>query len=447
MTESFRWNPYADQPHNVASRKERFRQHLRFSGSYISLVGSNLRKAGPVLSLYRKYRKNLYSAHVPVGNPFGLSVSPVIGKNEEVVALLKEINIRQTLVRIPSWEKSRFPDYEAFLRILRSENIEPVLALLQQREDVRNPSRWEGFMEEVFSRFREVCSFFEVGHACNRTKWGVWDYREYLRLARPAVPLSEKHGIKLVGPAVIDFEFHLYPPVLREIPFDKVSSLFYVDRAGAPENTQFGWDTSRKLALLKAVVDACSQRGRGLWITETNWPLKGTGKYSPASGKPNVTEDQQASFLVRYYVLCLASGLVERIFWWQLAAPGYGLVDTRKGEWRRRPSFFALKTLVSFLEGSTFRGKIPHPQAEIFAFTRGKENFAVCWVAEKNIKGRAALGYCFPGQILRIVNRDGQEIADRDNNVVLDAKPQYVFYSQAPLKPGNDIRSEAGVQG
>lgn len=445
MTGSFRWNPYADQPHNVASRRERFRQHLRFAGSYISLAGSNLQKAAPVLSFYRKYRKNLYSADVPVGNPFGLSVSPVMEKNEEVVALLKEANIRQTFVRIPSWERSRFPEFEAFLRLLRSEDIEPALALLQQREDVRNPSRWESFMEEVFSRFRGVCSFFEVGHAWNRTKWGVWDYREYLRLARPAVPLSEKYGIKLVGPAVIDFEFHLYPPVLKEIPFDKVSSLFYVDRTGAPENTQFGWDTSRKLALLKAVVDACSKKNRDLWITEINWPLIGTGKYSPASGKPNVTEDRQASFLVRYYVLCLTSGFVERIFWWQLAAPGYGLVDSRSGEWRRRPSFFALKTLVSSLEGSTFRGKIPHPFAEIFAFTRGKENFAVCWAREKNLKDRSALACCFPWPIVRIVNRDGQEVSCGDNKVILDARPQYVFFSQAPLKPGNDGVSGAAV--
>jgi hypothetical protein len=233
--------------------------------------------------------------------------------------------------------------------------------------------------------------------------------------------MAEKYDVKIVGPAVIDFEFHLYPMVLKEIPFEKISSLLYVDRVGPPENTQFGWNTAAKVALLKAAVDVSAIKGKDLWITEVNWPLKGTGVYSPASGKPNVTEEQQADYLVRYNILTVASGFVERVYWWQLVAPGYGLIDNREEGWRKRPSFFALKTLVAMLEGSTFIGTIDHPHAKLFSFTKDGENFVVCWTPGTNVE------LDFPFSVKHIVNRDGHEESFTENRVFIDGSPKYVF--------------------
>lgn len=417
----FEWNPYADQPHNIAPRKERLKHHLRHADTYFSLAASNLRRAAPVLTLYRKYRKKMYKGQVQIDDPFSLSVSLHGGREDEIVSLLDEIDVRRTLIRIFSWESSGLAQCQRFSKLLFSRDKEVTLALLQNREDVISPSRWSSFLEDVFSRFHSHVSFFEVGHAWNRTKWGVWDYREYLRLARPAVHLAKKYGVKIVGPAVIDFEFHLYPAVLAEVNFDKISSLLYVDRMGAPEEKQFGWDTSKKIALLKAVVDGSAKRSQDLWITEVNWPLKGTGKYSPASGKPNVSEEEQADYLVRYYILCVCSGFVQRVYWWQLVAPGYGLVDSRGREWRKRPGFYAMKTMAAHLRGSTFLRKKDHPQAELFSFSRGEKNFVVCW------SSNSAVTYRFPRKIVRVINRDGKEISCLENRVEIDGSPKYVF--------------------
>ncbi len=421
MSFKFRWNVYADQPHNVALKKDRLRYHLKHTASYFGLLASNVRRTVPILSRYREYRKKMYVEPVRIESPVALSVSPSEKRAEEVLELLKETGVRKSLVRIPSWESGKLYVFEKFFKLLLKHDIELTVALLQQRDDVSNPSRWQHFLEEVFSRFAGDASFFEVGHAWNRTKWGVWSYKEYLKLALPAVSLAEKYNVKLVGPAVIDFEFHLYPPVLNAIPFYKVSSLLYVDRMGAPENLQYGWDTSRKIALLKAVVDGSCGRERDLWITEFNWPLKGTGKYSPASGKPNVSEEEQANYLVRYFILCLTSGFVERIYWWQLVAPGYGLIDSRKKEWRKRPSFYALKTMVSLLERSTFTGKVPHPEAMIFSFCKGKNNFVVCWTKS------APREHVFPRRIRGVLSRDGEEIPFKDDRIKIDGRPKYVF--------------------
>lgn len=422
MTFPFAWNEFADQPHNVAPRRERFWHHFRHAGTYVSLAASNIGLAVPALRRYRQYRKSMHKHPADLGHPFAVACSPAGERDEAVVGALKATGVRQTLVRLPSWERGELRRYERFIRLLRGKGFEVTAALLQRREDVLNPSSWEGFLRDVFSGFSSLCDFFEVGHAWNRTKWGVWNYREYIDLVRPAMPLAQKHGARLIGPAVIDFEFHLYPLTLRQLPFDKVSALLYVDRTGAPENAQFGWTTAEKVALWRAVVDTTLPEPKGCWITEVNWPLRGTGKYSPAPGKPSVTEEDQASFMVRYFIICLATGLVERVYWWQLVAPGYGLVDSRDDPWRRRPGFFAMKTMTRLLEGSRFVGKGTDGEAEIFLFRKGEDEYAVCWTRRGEVR------HSFSRRPKLVIGRDGEEKAPGSEIIRIEERPQYVFF-------------------
>ncbi len=424
MSFPFAWNEYADQPHNVAPRRERTRHHLRHAGSYFSLIASDLAAAAPALRRYREHMKHLHRRPVDIGSPFALACSPVPGREEEIIGALKSAGIRQTLVRVPSWERDRLGRHAAFTALLRREGLDVVIALLQRRDDVLAPSGWRGFLADAFSALAPSASHFEVGHAWNRTKWGVWDWREYVALAAPALELAAAHGVRVVGPAVIDFEFHLYPPVLRRLAFDKVSSLLYVDRTGAPESAQFGWTMAKKLALWRAVVDRSLREPRGCWITEFNWPLEGTGRYSPAPGKPSVTEEAQANYLVRYFVIGASSGLVERMYWWQLAAPGYGLIDNREPAWRRRPGYFALQTLVRLVEGSRFEGKTAGAPAEIYNFRKGSDDFAVCWTV------RGGVDHVFPKAPRFVVGLDGRESpAALGSAIRIEERPQYVFFS------------------
>ncbi|MBN2408112.1 MAG: hypothetical protein JXE07_00120 [Candidatus Aminicenantes bacterium] len=422
MSFPFAWNEPADQPHNVAPRKERLRHHFKHVGSYLGLAAVNASLAGPALRLYRKYRKTMRRHLVEIGSPFAVSCSPAGERDDEVIANLRAAAISQTLVRVPSWKRDELSHYERFIRRLHGEGFDVVCALLQRRDDVLEPASWEGFLTDAFSALSPLCSHFEIGHAWNRTKWGVWDHREYISLARAAVPLAARHGARLVGPAVIDFEFHLYPPVLRAVSFDKISSLLYVDRSGAPENAQFGWTTAKKVALWKAVVDASLGRPGECWITEMNWPLEGAGEHSPAPGKPCVDEESQANYLVRYFIICLAGGLIKRIFWWQLVAPGYGLIDSRDRTWRKRPSYYALGQMAGLLEGSRFEGTASTAGAEIFLFRKGGREFAVCWTK------RGAVEHEFARAPILIVDRDGREKRPGSAKVRIEEKPQYVFF-------------------
>ena len=472
MSFEFEWNPLADQPHNVAPRSERLRHHLRHAGSYFEIADANLRHLVPGLRRYRRTMKRIYREPVaipPGAFGCGLSPAPAPGSvpglapaalpgadprsrdagDASVLDLFGETGASRALVRVGSWERESgvLAAREAFVRALRARGVDVVLALLQRRADILDPGSWRAFLEEVFGRFAPLASAFEIGHAWNRTKWGVWDHREYLRLAEAAFELAPRFGAKLAGPAVIDFEFHLYPVTLPRLPFDAVTSLLYVDRMGAPENGQFGWTATMKLALLKAAIDTSARpgAGRGLWITEVNWPLAGTGAFSPASGKPNVSEDEQADFLVRYYVLCLASGLAERVYWWQLIAPGYGLVDNRESPWRRRPAFRAFAALRARLEGSVFEGRgagpddadgdgaargdaLSAPGVEVFRFRKDGRTFAICWAP-----GGGPVELALAAPAAAVLDREGREIAPvsaAPQKILIDGSPKYVLFNE-----------------
>ncbi len=421
----FEWNELADQPHNVAPRSERTRHHLRHWRSYFSLLGSDFARGLPALPAYRRNMKRMFHVPVQIGEGmFGVSVSPPgPEREEELIGLLKGGGVSRTLVRAASWERDKLADLQPFVKRLRAAGLDVGVAVLQRRRDVLDPEAWRAFLEEVFARFSSGPTAFEIGHAWNRTKWGVWDFTEYLALARPAFELGPKYGAVLVGPAVIDFEFHLYPPTLKRLPFDKVSSLLYVDRMGAPENAQAGWTAPKKIALLKAVADRSAGTPKDCWITEFNWPLAGTGKYSPASGKPNVTEEAQADFLVRYFLLALAGGLIERAYWWQLVAPGYGLVDSREPAWRARPSYRALRTLVATVGGAEFTGAKIENGVHIFHFSKGGRRFAACWSAGRPVEQDLA------EPIAEVVDRDGEREQAASSRLRIEGSPKYAFFA------------------
>ncbi len=261
------------------------------------------------------------------------------------------------------------------------------LALVQDRRALREPKGWRQMVTLAFDRAHTFADFFEIGHATNRSKWGVWDFREYLRLLDPVRSCLIQHPeAKITGPACIDFEPHALGAILgllpRDLSFHALSHHLYVDRRGAPENAQGSFDTVAKCALLRAYARAHGFADDRLIVSEVNWPLLGTGVWSPVNSPyetldprtndPSVDEDTYAAYMARYLLLSLASGHVSRVYWWRLAARGFGLVDDADpGAWRPRPAFFALQTLLQRLAGATFAKKISSPPGEFaLGFTR-----------------------------------------------------------------------------
>ncbi|MCJ7611809.1 MAG: hypothetical protein MUP19_06045, partial [Candidatus Aminicenantes bacterium] len=58
---------------------------------------------GPVWLRYRRLRKQMHGRQSEFQKAFGCAVSPVDGREKEILSLLAETGVRQTLVRVPSW--------------------------------------------------------------------------------------------------------------------------------------------------------------------------------------------------------------------------------------------------------------------------------------------------------------------------------------------------------
>ena len=167
---------------------------------------------------------------------------------------------------------------------------------------------------------------------------------------------SDFPHLKLIGSNVIDFELHFTAHTLfnfQNIHFDALGSLLYVDRRGAPENTQMGFNLMGKINLLSTLMSLSPKTANELIITETNWPIKNTAPYAPTSEHECVSEEDYAAFMVRYYLIAFASQKVSCVYWHQLIAPGYGLIDNREGI-RKRSAFDAYKTMLSHLSDAQF---------------------------------------------------------------------------------------------
>lgn len=381
------WDYLSDQPHQHAGRLDKLRVRLADARSHIEEAAVVAAALPRIRARYRELRRELHQRPVDFTG-CGIALRPWPENPAALLELVEDLGARHVLLRLHPWEE----DHDAreveleLARELHGRGLELTFALPQNRELVRDPARWRRALEEIAPRFAPYGRRFQVGQAINRSKWGVWNLNEYVRLVEEASDVLRRQGdIELLGPSVIDFEHHVAAAVLNlrrpGLHFDAVSALLYVDRRGAPENPQAGFDTEGKVLLLKAIADTSRNATGRCWITEVNWPLR-EGPHSPAGRAVSVGEDEQADYLVRYFLLALGTGAVERVFWWQMIAKGYGLVDpVGPGELRRRPAFEAFRAMLRELDGSRLEAVLPvAAPARVWLFRRADgSRVAVGW--------------------------------------------------------------------
>jgi len=411
---TFRWDDFSDQPATLdRSTKRRLRRlgardELRkwlVSLSRFPFLFKQLPRDGGFEAFRNDYRIGLcVNLERPLEDKRILSAS-------EIADLIEPLNIRRLAVRLPLRDIDRLEEYVAFISHLSG--YEVLVVVLQDREFIEELEKLEPALRRIFTALSGMVRHYQIGNAVNRLKWGFASQREYLEFFDTAWKLRNREfpNLKLLGGAVIDFELHEHVGSLNNrfrFRYDGYVSLLYVDRRGAPENRQFGFDLLDKLDILdRLVARSAKVRSCGsapLWVTEVNWPLRDTARHAPAEGDCRVGELEQLCYLVRYFLLALASGSVAACFWHQLVAPGYGLIDNRDGTLRKRPAFHGFATLCRFFNGATIEGfarqeKIGHYRlaarkegVEILALWRHGETVSIPMPPDKmviDIKGES----------------------------------------------------------
>ena len=342
------WDPNSDQPRKLMSRAKQHtsRSHI---AEYIKTAFCALGVL-PFVAI-RLSKSQRFKIQQNKESFIGLGISNDRGDPNQIVDMVEDLGVQRLLLRVPTWHSDQLDTYLDFASKFPNKKI--LVNILQSRNSVTDPSSWTSAVETIIREFRPITNEYQLGNAVNRSKWGCRHVGDYLTLLDCTRHLRQAFpDVFLAGSSVIDFE-----PLatlrtlinLHRYRLDACTSLLYVNRRGSPHERQFGmFDLDKKIQVIAELVSISSKSDTRLWITETNWPLLNTKPFTPNSGHPRstVNEETQAKYLTDYYQIAWRTGRVERVYWWQLINPGYGLVDHRGGKMRKMPSFFALQKLV-----------------------------------------------------------------------------------------------------
>lgn len=395
MEDIWLWDERSAQAAIVLMRKERKKAYPRGRGW--DVVRAGMRAGLGVRKAYKEELERAWQKPVELAGRIGMALEASgmdFGKQRDLLARLGKLPV---LVRfchhedVAQWERTA-----GYVRELHAAGHEVMLAILQDRRAVKEPDAWREFLERVLRLTDGLVTTVELCHATNRMKWGVHSAREQALLLEPLVALQRKYpALRFTGPACIDFEFHYVVTALDRMPeglrLAGLSHHLYVDRRGAPENRQGKFSLLEKCAFLRAIARWSDRCGDEVIVSEFNWPVEGSGVWSPvdatylppwrtASGL-NVSEDLQGAYMLRYYVIALCSGLVDRAYWWRLVSHGFGLVDERaEGGWRERSGYRMLVRFLELLREATFVEKLPAEDGVyLLKFRTGEETCVMGW--------------------------------------------------------------------
>ena len=359
---NFPWDYYSDQPHVLKrSLKKELRKGHGFD--YLKLIATNLfyfpylflkfslKSIGSILSNNKSKPNKVFDFIEPTvsKNFYGLCVN--LDKGEEQFKLVEELGVNSLQIRVLLNDIKNIDAYVEFAKGFGADK-EILITIIQDREHIENSKRLEKNITIIFQKFQGISSEFMIGNAINRIKWGFVSMEEYLNFYQVIQQVRDRAfpKSKLIGSSIIDFEYHFTIRTLFNnypIYYDKVASLLYVDRRGSPYSTQMKiFDFKNKIEFLDTIVKSSSKCNNAIYITESNWPLSGTAPYAPTSEKECVSEELYNQYMIEYFDIALKSQKIEKVYWHQLIAGGYGLVDNRDGTIRKTKAFYSLKKLL-----------------------------------------------------------------------------------------------------
>ena len=351
MKEPFNWDNYSDQPALLKDREYKKMMRKRQLPSLLKtlLTAIVILPLSLIAMPFVKRKSITQEKFISLGLDFQR-------EPEASIELLNELGVKNILLRLKLWEMQSLEELARFIEQNRERNI--TLKILQDREHIEDLSLLEKDLKTIFEKLGDSVNIYEIGSTINRAKWGFFSVDEYSRFYQVAFRLKKEHfpALTLIGSSVIDFEYHFTAHTIFNFfkyRYDGISSLLYVDRRGAPENTQLGFALSDKIAWLSTMVWLSPKTANKIHITEVNWPLKGTAPFAPTSEKECVSEEEYANYMLRYYLLAFASQQIDSVSWHQLIAPGYGLIDNRDGI-KKHIAFDTFKYMLQTLEHAQF---------------------------------------------------------------------------------------------
>ena len=345
----FSWDKYSDQPSVIKDKLYKRSMRKKYILDYLKLFFISLFVL-PISFLTMKF----FRGKEVFTNKEFIGIGVNLDKGNLQQELIEELGVKNLIIRIPLHDIKNIDLYVDFANSFNKSSEKNILLnIIQDREHIENEELLKKDLNTIFSKFKHISKEYQIGSTINRIKWGFFAVEEYLKFYKVAQAIRDEkyQELKLLGPSMIDFEYYYNSRAmfnLYDINYDKVSALLYVDRRGSPLNSQYGiFDTKNKIDLLYSMCKLSPKSSDEIYITEVNWPISNTAPYSPTSEKECVSNEAYTKFMTEYIKITRNTKKIQRVYWHQLIAPGYGLVDNRDGKILKLPQFYKFKELLN----------------------------------------------------------------------------------------------------
>ncbi|MCK6404430.1 MAG: hypothetical protein L6Q60_00280 [Rhodocyclaceae bacterium] len=403
--------------------------------------------------------------HAPAGHSvsealFGVGVAAAA--DPAVDAYITE-RLRETGVRHVRLDFAPGDEAGAQARLLAhllAAGLHVTLHLVQPREQARRmpgaaEADWRRFVAATLDRYGKSVEIIELGSTTNRQRWAGHTVAGFLAMWEIGWQEARQRGLTIAGPSVTDFEpvwnvglLHLL--ALRGQLPDLHSDNLFAERSTEPERFDHKVLGRRLIALgkynlikkarLLARIGADYGVPR-LFSPAAFWTLPRIERRLPNG------EEKQADYLMRYLLLCAASGSLERAWWGPLICHREGLIDNGvrpypqlerithyasvEGECadlRARPALAALRQVIAMLSGARYEGRLNTAAGlEMHAFRTPDRLVHAVWTINGRAAALAELYSADDFAAARLFDRDGTELADVARRIVGEA-PHYLVW-------------------
>lgn len=338
--------------------------------------------------------------------------------DEYLIHSLKELGIQHVRLDLCA---GRDVDHQVkLLSRLIKDGFKVHLHLLQQFDDAKNvlidaqvALDWTNFVTDIVTQFGSAVELLEIGSTVNRPRWAGYSVASFVKAWKIAYGIIKRRGLKIAGPNVTDFEppyTILFLDALKNahcLPDIYTNNLF-AERSTEPERYDHKVLGPRFANLLKFNLLKKAQLLKNLagqyaikdFISPSSfWTLPRIERYTKFS------EQKQADYLIRYFVLLAASNTVKQAFWGPLVCHREGLIDEgdfaypklekityyaplqgKTEQFKKRPSFYAYQAVIKTLSGASYVKSYQKNGIQVFRFSKHQRFIDVAWT----INGLAA---------------------------------------------------------
>ena len=424
---AYSWDYYSNQPYTIENRSLKHKIFLLAWYSNLKIFLATIFSLFVIPFIYFRQKVSFekkienFGLCVNIQNPLESQKSL---SDDELIAMIEELSVKNILVRLPLADIDNFEKYFGFIKKLKNKNI--LLNILQDRNHINDKELTRERLDFIFNKFHGIVNEFQIGNSINRKKWAFLSVDEYFSFFKVAYDLkvNKFSSIKLLGGNIIDFDIPFFSRSIfhfKSIYYDGIATQLYVDRRGGPEQRQFGFDTLAKINTYSTLARASIKTSNELNITEVNWPLKEMGQWAPAK-EYLIEESLQSSYLVRYYLLMLASGKVKVCYWHQLVAPGYGLVNNLNGRIIKRQAFYSFKFLISIIDGGVTKKLLREKNIFCFIVEKDETFIEAVWSIDKNESFKSS-----PGQLIYDIRGN---VIDTENSPIINLSEEVIYFEK-----------------